>query len=87
MFVVIVTNKKTGLKTLMGFAGETSVFDDPQQASAQAEKTYGKENANVSFEPRQIAVLQRKAVKIQAKKKSGPIPERNVDKPRAKKRR
>ena len=47
LYVIVLTNLKSGRKTFMSFAGETAVFESYQEATFCAHETFGADNPNV----------------------------------------
>ena len=47
LFIIVLTNRKTGRMTLMSSAGETLVFGSYQEATFHAHQVYGANNPNV----------------------------------------
>ena len=55
LYVVVLTNRKTGRMTLMGCAGETLVFASYQEATFRAHEAFGADNPSVEHETVRIA--------------------------------
>ena len=55
LYVVVLTSRATGRKTLMSFAGETAVFESYQEATFHAHEAFGAENPNVEYKAVKIA--------------------------------
>ena len=49
IYVIVLTNRKTGLKTLMSSASQTRVFESYQEATFHAHQSYGANNPNVEY--------------------------------------
>jgi hypothetical protein len=59
IYVVILANRPTGLKTLMSCDGQTRVFDSYQEATFQAHEAYGPDNPSVECRAVRIATRQK----------------------------